>query len=129
MNNSFKPISLSKGFLSDNGIKILRDTDAPNSYGLKIISSHLNQVGIAHGGLLATFADTALGHYFMTERRQTFVTVNLNVSYVSPAIEGEFLNAIVSVVKGSGRTVFADVKIRSNERLVLSGSGVFTAVR
>jgi len=53
----------SGGFISLIGPVHVRDVPGgPPVIGLRIAPQHLNLRGIPHGGLMATLADTALGH-------------------------------------------------------------------
>jgi len=54
------------------------------------------------------------------------VTVNLNVDYLGPVREGDWLEAHVQVLKSGGTFINANCLLKVGERLVLRANGVFT---
>jgi acyl-coenzyme A thioesterase PaaI-like protein len=54
------------------------------------------------------------------------ITVNLNVDYLGPVREGEWLEAHVDVLKTGGTFINASCLLKVGERLVLRANGVFT---
>lgn len=117
------------GFLSSCGDFYVHDEQP--ILAVRLESYHLNYVGIAHGGFLATVADSAFG---VILRRQSVsqsvaITVNLNVDYLGPVHEGEWLEAHVEVLKTGGTFINASCLLKVGERLVLRANGVFTVWR
>ncbi len=86
-----------------------------------------NRYKILHGGITATFIDTAMGstvfQKFGLDRQA--VTLDLNVRFLSPAKNG-WLVADTEIIK-SGRTIIIlETKVRDDEgKLVASASGTF----
>jgi uncharacterized protein (TIGR00369 family) len=117
------------GFLRNCGDFYVHDEQP--ILAVRLEPHHLNYVQIAHGGFLATVADSAFG---VILRRQSAsqsvaITVNLNVDYLGPVHEGEWLEAHVEVLK-TGRTfINASCLLKVGERLVLRANGVFTVWR
>jgi acyl-CoA thioesterase len=85
---------------------------------------HLNYLGGVHGGLLAALADTAC--FFprpLLPSGQAATTVNLNISYLRPAVVGDLLTARSELVHLGHRTASLTVKITDQqERLVAHGT-------
>lgn len=98
--------------------------------GLRIAPSHLNVQGVAHGGMLATVADGALGIAIARARgaRLGQVTVSMTLDYLSSAREGQWIEAPVRVTRVGQRLAFAEVELRNERGTVLRGSGVFAFV-
>ena len=98
--------------------------------GVRIGPRHLNLRGIAHGGMLATLADIALGMNIGRARRpsQPIVTVNLNCDYLDAARVGDWLEAHVTVRKQGRRLAFGECLLKVGERVVLRASAVFSVV-
>jgi uncharacterized protein (TIGR00369 family) len=95
--------------------------------GLRITADHLNSIRIAHGGLLATLADTAFG---VLLRRLLSLpgsppTVSLSLDYLSPAREGDWVEAEVELHKAGRRLVNASCMLRADGRALVRASGVF----
>ena len=60
----------------------------------------INSLGIAHGGIISSLADIAMGNSFDVDEnnRQTVVTVDLKTTFIKAA-KGRFLIADAHVVK------------------------------
>lgn len=99
--------------------------------GVQIVAEHLNSVRIAHGGFLATVADTAFGLVMRRQVGSTVppITVSLSVDYLSGVVEGDWLEAHVEVLKVGSSLVNANCLLKVGERVVLRASGVFTRWR
>ncbi|MDA8352155.1 MAG: PaaI family thioesterase [Firmicutes bacterium] len=86
-----------------------------------------NRYKILHGGITATFIDTAMGSTVFqeseTDRRS--VTLDLNVSFLKPAIEG-WLTAQTQVIK-KGRTIIVlETKVKDDQgQLIARAAGTF----
>ncbi|MCY1403026.1 phenylacetic acid degradation protein PaaD [compost metagenome] len=98
-----------------------------NIMAARIRAEHLNPLGIAHGGFLATLADTAFGRV-LREAAGTELppaTVNLNMDYLGTAPLGAWVEARVQVHK-VGRTLYhASLDLLDGERLVARGKATF----
>lgn len=94
---------------------------------LRVTASHLNGIGIAHGGLLATLADTAFGVILKRKLELPVapVTVNLSLDYLRPARDGEWVEAEVSAQKAGRRLINASCLLRAEDRLLLRCTGIF----
>lgn len=101
--------------------------DGRSVLGLRVAAQHANHIGVAHGGMLTTLADGALGINLSRHPRynRPLVTVNLNTDFLSSAQLGEWLEARVEFRRLGGRLAFADCLISAGERLVLRATGVF----
>ncbi|SFS65893.1 PaaI family thioesterase [Marininema halotolerans] len=86
-----------------------------------------NRYKMLHGGITATFIDTAMGSTVFkevgTERRS--VTLDLNVSFLKPAMEG-WLTSETQVIK-KGRTIIVmETKVwDEEEKLIARASSTF----
>lgn len=83
-----------------------------------------NPLGVPHGGLYFTLADTACG-YAMSTHGHVAVTVDANYHFMRSAKVGDLLTAEAHEIK-SGRTLCVyDVGI-TDQNGTLLGSGTFT---
>lgn len=98
--------------------------------GLYVKPQHCNRLGIAHGGMLATLADTALGMGLHLARptRATMVTVNLSLDYMAASQVGEWLEAHVTPRRLGRQLAYGDCVLRVGEREVLRATGIFSVV-
>ncbi|MFA6314046.1 MAG: PaaI family thioesterase [Sterolibacterium sp.] len=94
---------------------------------LRIEDKHLNIRGIAHGGMLVTLADSALGIALSMSRTppQPMVTVNLTTDFVDSAHPGDWVEAHVDIQRVGKRMAFANCYLHVGEKRILRASGVF----
>jgi acyl-coenzyme A thioesterase 13 len=95
--------------------------------GLRVAGRHLNRGGTAHGGLLATLVDTAMGHAVREQAdAEAAATVSLTTDYLGPAKEGDWVEASTEVERLGGRLAFVDCSLRVEDREVVRARAVFT---
>ena len=77
---------------------------------LRVDKQHTNMRGIAHGGMLVTLADSALGRNMNLTRKTVaaMVSVNLSTDFIGAAKVGDWLEAHVEVRKHGARLSFAN---------------------
>ena len=94
---------------------------------LRIEEKHLNIRGIAHGGMLVTPADSALGIALSMSRTppQPMVTVNLTTDFVDSAHPGDWVEAHVDIQRVGKRMAFANCYLHVGDKRILRASGVF----
>lgn len=94
---------------------------------LDVKPSHLNAVGVLHGGAVFTLVDTSMACAIMETLRQgeTCVSVEIKVNNVAPVKEGTIVAR--SVIGHRGKTlVHVETDVRtSHGRLVAKGLGTF----
>jgi acyl-coenzyme A thioesterase PaaI-like protein len=97
---------------------------------LRVAAGHLNIQGIAHGGMLTTFADAALGINLALARgrRGGQVTVSLTADFLSGAREGDWLEGHVVINRMGQRLAYASCDLKVGDRHVLRSSAVFAVV-
>ncbi|HVI23431.1 MAG TPA: PaaI family thioesterase [Myxococcales bacterium] len=120
-------------FLASLGSLYAKKTEQGLVIAMRIEDRHLNTRVIAHGGMLVTLADSALGIAIATagqdpSRPRAFVTVNLSVDFIASAREGDFVEAHVGIEKLGARLAFATCFLQVGTRRVLRASGVFATV-
>lgn len=95
---------------------------------LRVGERHTNILGVTHGGMLATLADSALGMNVAMARkpRQSIVTVSLTMDYLSSARVGEWLEAHVTIRRQGRQLSFAEALLQVGERVILRASAVFS---
>ncbi|MFY3332278.1 PaaI family thioesterase [Achromobacter xylosoxidans] len=101
---------------------------ADDVLAMRIGAAHGNMHGMAHGGLLATLADSALGYVIAHQCQASVVTAQMSVEYLNAVMPGDWLEAHVTIGKRGKRLIYATCHLKVDERLVLKASAVF-AVR
>ncbi len=118
-------------FLALTGPLYVRREGKQFRVAMRLEEKHLNASGIAHGGMLAAFADSALGMSLClaTRRGPPMVTVSLTTDFLGAGLPGDWLEAAVEIAKVGGRLAFASCLVTAGERRVFRASGVFAVVR
>jgi uncharacterized protein (TIGR00369 family) len=99
-----------------NGIEVVRADAGEVTLGLELVDHHRNVQGFAHGGVLATLADAAMGLSVRTamEPGRRHVTVEMGVHYLRPVTGGW--------VTAAGRAIRVGREIAYAEAVVTDGS-------
>jgi uncharacterized protein (TIGR00369 family) len=125
-------VSLKRGgpFLNSLGPLYAKGSGREMSIAIRVEQQHLNTRGVAHGGMLLTFADSALGIAIAVSQDppQPMVTVSLTADFADPAREGDWLEARVDIQKLGRKIAFASCHLWIGDRRILRASGVFARV-
>lgn len=97
---------------------------------LRVAPQHLNIQGVAHGGMLTTFADNAFGIAISLARgrRGGQVTVSLTADFLASAREGDWLEAHVLITRMGRQLAYASCDLKVADRHILRSSAVFAFV-
>lgn len=107
-------------FLTHNYMRMTDADDGTATIVLPMQENSLNRWGGAHGGILFSLCDVAMGMAIMTLRQETMVTVNAAIDYLSAAPAGSTLTAVGKVDRLGGKLAFASAEIHDEHgRLVV----------
>ena len=116
-----------KGFMQNIGDLSFKKIDEINyEFNIKVEEKFLNTGKIAHGGFIATIADTGMGnaaHIAAGNKRS--VTVNLDIKYISAGKLGDNLIGKVEVLKRTKTLVFINCKILNSNGIIATASGTW----
>nr|MDT0667484.1 PaaI family thioesterase [Micromonospora sp. DSM 115978] len=104
-----------------------RHRDDPLLVGFTVDDNKLNARGLLHGGVLAAFADAAVGHALAasTDPPTPLVTVNLNCDYTGTAKLGDWVEGIVTPSRVGRRMAVGTVVFTTGSRTVATVRGLF----
>ena len=116
-----------KGFMQNIGDLSFKKISETNfEFSIKILENFLNTGGIAHGGFIATIADTGMGNSaHKAARDKRCVTISLDVKFISAASLGEKLLGRVKIQKKTRTLVFVTCEISNSKNIVATASGVW----
>ena len=116
-----------KGFMQNIGNLSFKKIDEKTfEFSIKILENYLNTGGIAHGGFIATIADTGMGNAaHISAGNKRCVTINLDIKFISAGKLNEELVGKVKVLKRTKTLVFISSDIFSSERIVATASGTW----
>lgn len=100
-------------------------------FGTFILDKHTNIWGSAHGGMLISMADSALGYNLSraTNPPQKLVTVHFNADFISSPKPGAWIHTEIHIHKIGTKMSFADCYLKNSDKLVLRTSAVFTVLQ
>lgn len=105
------------------------DAQGQSRRGFRVEAKHLNNAGIAHGGMLMSLADMTLGRGASDATGGPAVTVRMVSDFHGPARLGDWVEGQARVTRTTRTMVFVEAEVRANGRLILSASGVFRRLR
>jgi len=120
----------SSSFANWMGFELVGLEPGASELRLMLRPEHLNPGGIAHGGVIASLLDSAIGLALRTQlsAEATHVTVNLSVSYIRPVRAGR-LTARGRSVHGGERVGYGEGDLLGeDDRLLARGSATFLVV-
>ena len=116
-----------KGFMQNIGdLSFKKVNDSDFEFSIKVLESFLNTGGIAHGGFIATIADTGMGnaaHIAAGNRR--CVTINLDIKFISAGKLNDNLLGKVKVLKKTKSLVFISSEIFVTKKIIATASGTW----
>ena len=117
-------------FIKHVGMSIDEAVAGRSRCSITIEDLHRNGTGVAHGGVLFTLADTAMGAalYNSLEPGEICATIEVKIGYFKPVFEGTLV--CEAVVLNKGKSVASlEATIRNGEQLVSKASGTFSIFR
>ena len=108
------------------GLLLKKVSDELYEFSVTVRDIHLNTGKIAHGGFLASIADTGMGtaaHRVANNKR--CVTINLDIKFISAAKIGENLTGTVKILKKTKTLIFINCEIKNNSGIVILASGTW----
>lgn len=115
-------------FVGYCGIVPIRTGKDGTRLEVEIGDHHANQMGVAHGGLLMTLLDVAMGSAARVHADANVMTVDMQTAFVAPA-RGR-LSGEGRVVRAGKSLVFVEGDVRDADgQLVAKGTSVFKVAR
>lgn len=128
--NGYEPLFRSSPFLEHLGQLFQRKTPSGGLVvAMAVDQVHCNRRGYAHGGVLCTLADVAMGYNAGFREREAlpFVTVNLNLSFARSACLGEWVEAHTEIIKAGRRITIAATRLLVGESVIATATATFSA--
>ena len=106
-------------------------TDKAIIIGLRLAKPHTNSRGMAHGGLITSLADNAMGMSCGIVRGEgtRLVTASLSIDFIGPAKVGQWLTVETDVIKAGGTLCFAQCLVKADDMPCARANGTFSVVK
>jgi acyl-coenzyme A thioesterase 13 len=123
----FVPYSQPSPFLDRIGPIYECRTGEDIIFGLLVMDHHCNRRGIAHGGLLVTLADVALGKTaeWLNDPPARLLTTSIAYDFIGSAKLGDWIEARTDFFKVGREVAFANCYFRANRRVIGRANGHF----
>jgi acyl-coenzyme A thioesterase 13 len=125
----FAPLFRSSPFLETVGPFFYRkDPDGTFVVAVRVLAKHANARGAAHGGLLLTLLDIALGYRaaFSQDPPAALTTASLSADFAGSPKLGDWVEAHVDVQKVGSRLAFANAFLVVNGERLVRANAVFS---
>ncbi|MFD3261012.1 PaaI family thioesterase [Paenibacillus lentus] len=100
------------------GLRLLSADSQRVEIGLTAIESHLNSMGIVHGGVLSSMMDQAMGTLVTAAKGgREGVTTHLNINFLSPMSMGELI-ATAYPLHETYRTMTLRSEVRNSDGIL-----------
>jgi acyl-coenzyme A thioesterase PaaI-like protein len=103
---------------------------------LRIRKAHCNSRGFAHGGLISTLADNAMGLSLSEalgdlhkERPSGLVTITLALDFLGAGRIDQWLEVVPRVLRAGGSLGFVDCLVRADDQPIARGNATFRIFR
>ncbi|BAT61027.1 thioesterase superfamily protein [Variibacter gotjawalensis] len=99
--------------------------------GLRLAEAHTNSRGFAHGGLISTLADNAMGLScgLALGGNTRLVTVSLNVDFIGAAKPGQWLEIAPTVIRAGSTLCFVQALITADGEICARASATFRTIK
>lgn len=116
-------------FLDVNGpLHLLHQGDVVK-LGFRVETRHTNAMGILHGGMMATFCDMLLPMSIQRKHaaahRRFLPTISLQVDYLSPVLNGAWVEGEAEILRATQSMVFAQGLVQADGAPAARVSGIF----
>ncbi|WP_107102748.1 hydroxyphenylacetyl-CoA thioesterase PaaI [Streptomyces torulosus] len=110
------------------GIELLEQGEGTAVLRMTVTASMVNGHGIAHGGYLFLFADTAFA-CACNSRGPVTVASGADITFVAPVREGDVLVATARELTRFGRSGIYDVSVRRGDAVIAEFRGRSRTIR
>jgi acyl-coenzyme A thioesterase PaaI-like protein len=121
----FQRIAQTSGFAKANGPWFEKIEGSRLIRGFRPGPQHANSLGIVHGGMLATFLDSAMGSTVFHVLQRRCVPLRLSLDYQMPSRLGDWLQAEAEIVGHDEQVAQVRARLYGPRHDVLSGLGAF----
>jgi len=124
----FRPVQVGGAFIAHNGPLYGKWTGERLLLGFRVQDQHTNPLKIAHGGMMATFADMLIpcaAMYQHAMERRFLPTISLQMDYMGASPLGAWVQGEADVLKTTRNMLFGQGVVTADGQPVLRVSGIF----
>jgi len=123
----FIRLAIPAGFAADFGAIFGKREGERFFYGFRVEDMHLNRLGFAHGGALATFADMQLAALMRMGRLapKQSPTIRLSLDFLSPVRRGDWVQGEIALDRRTMQLAFAQTLLTAGETPVARAAAIY----
>ncbi|MDX2235758.1 MAG: PaaI family thioesterase [Hyphomonadaceae bacterium] len=124
----FRPIPIEIGFIGVNGPLFLKYAEDVLTLGFRVEERHCNPMGIAHGGMMCTFADMLMPFTILADGKigaRFLPTVHMSQEFLAPAPKGAWVEGTGQRLRATKNLVFGQCLVTADGEPCLRASGIF----
>jgi uncharacterized protein (TIGR00369 family) len=124
----FGPVSIGGPYMAANGPLYAKLEEGKLLLGFRVELRHTNPLQIAHGGMMASFADMLIPCASMYQGdmpRRFLPTISLNIDYVGAAPLGAWVQGEAQVLRTTRNMLFGQGLVTADGEVALRISGIF----
>lgn len=124
----FRPVQVGGAFIAHNGPLYAKWTGQRLLLGFRVQDHHTNPLKIAHGGMMATFADMLIpcaAMYQHDMERRFLPTISLQMDYMGASALGAWVQGEADILKTTRNMLFGQGVVTADGQPVLRVSGIF----
>jgi len=106
------------------------EQDGGASYAFQVREEHTNMTGVAHGGMLMSFADTVVAHAaFAANGSDHVVTLSMSASFLAPARVGDLVECRPKLIRKTAEILFVGGEFMVAGEVILSARSLWKTIR
>ena len=127
MSEKFEQLSNKPGFMKHNGGLLFRKiSETEYEFRTTITEKHLNSLGIAHGGYIASIIDSGAGTAaHRTTGNVPCVTISLDFKFIGSTKLGDKIIGFTKIQKKTKNLVFLICHLQSKGKIIAFASGIW----
>ncbi|MFA7441355.1 MAG: PaaI family thioesterase [Sphingomonadaceae bacterium] len=99
----------------------------PIRFGFRVTRQHCNGMGVCHGGMLATFIDTAMARGLLATGglSANIPTISMTLDYLAPAALGDWIESRITILRRARTLGFVRATLQNGGGQIMRGNAVF----
>ena len=126
----YTPINNHYGFVKWVGPLYCKGSGEGEVIAVRVEERHCNGGNVAHGGMVSTMADIAIGYHLVRSGRPArwSLSLNLNMDFIGTAPMGSWLEARPRLRRVGSTVAFVDCELTAAGQLVASATSVLKLI-
>lgn len=116
------------GLMKTLGPYYINQQTEPWTYAFYADERHFNPVGALHGGALVSFIDNCMGQSIFMRLNEANATISMTNDFIASVMKPTWVFGKIEVVRETRSIIFMRGEAFTDEKLLMSSSGVFKRI-